>query len=505
MSEALRERVLAAVENWSTSKKRARRLAEIREMVDAAIAPDAAFELTEQVAVKVLGLSAQELLQEELQLHADRADRLDADGKPPREWACPRCGGVTATFARRRTRTIESSVGELKFKRSVYDCCGRSTRGKPGKGHVFSPADAAIGIREGQNLSPWQERLTSEFGAELPFARARMLLAKTVEVACATSTVHEVTIEAGRVAEEEMLARSKQIRECPPDVQLLPDPMTRDDIAIIQIDGAMCPVHPDAARDDDGAADGADDPADGDSLSRKPPGRPDTRHREVKSVAIYKQRDHIVKPPTRSGKPGRGHVRRCFTRSRICHWLAFAWLLYTLALQLGVRRAKQVVILGDGAEWIGWIATKFFAGATRILDFWHAMEHIARAGHAALGVGTPEFKSWYRRQRTRLRAGKAHDVIAAVRALAGKGASAGLREIVREEVGYLSKRVAQMDYPRFESQGLPIGSGLIEGHNRHIVKNRLDAGGMRWHPEHANRLLSLITERRNDQSAARAA
>lgn len=313
--------------------------------------------------------------------------------------------------------------------------------------------------------------------------------------------MHEATIEAGRIAESVMLARAKQIRQCPPDAPLLPDPMTPDDIAIIQIDGAMCPVHPDAARDDDD--DDGGDPAG--RAARKPPGRPDTRHREVKSAAIYKLRDCIVKEPTRSGKPGRGHVRRCFTRSRIGPWLSFAWLVYTLALQLGVRRAKLVVILGDGAEWIGWIATKFFAGAIRILDFWHAAEHLARAGHAAFGVGTPAFRKWYRRQRSALRAGKAREVIAAIRALAGKNASAELRKVIRAEVGYLSKRVAQMDYPRFESLGLPIGSGLIEGHNRHVVKNRLDAGGMRWHPEHANRLLSLITERRNDEAAALAA
>jgi len=494
LCEALRKQVIATFEGWKVGKKRQRRIEEMRQLVEAACAPGSGFGVVEQVAVKLLGLSAQALLEEELQLRADRADRRGPDGRLPRSVACPVCGrDVVATFSRRRSRTIESSVGELRFARAVYSCCGR------GKGHTVMPADAAIGIRPGTRLSPWLEELTTAFGAELPFQRAQKMLAKTVETPCATSTVHEATIDAGAGAETRMLALSQQIRRCPPDAPMLPDPAGPDDTLVIQPDGASCPTIGEGdgtGEDDEGA-----DPVTRDAR-RKPDGRPGTRHREVKSAVLYKLRDHVVKEPARSGGPGRGRIRRCFVCSRIGYWMEFAWLLYTLALQLGARKAKRVVILGDGADWIGWIATQFFTGAIRILDFWHAMEHIARAGRAAFGTGSPELAAWLRVQRKALRAGKAVEVVAAIRKLATGRCSPALDETIRQEVTYLRKRLDQMAYPRFEALGLPIASGAIEGFNRHVVKNRFDAGGMRWHPESANRLLALIAERRNAEAAA---
>ena len=39
--------------------------------------------------------------------------------------------------------------------------------------------------------------------------------------------------------------------------------------------------------------------------------------------------------------------------------------------------------------------------------------------------------------------------------------------------------------------GYPIGSGVIEGACRHLVKDRLERSGMRWHPDGAQAMLDL--------------
>ena len=40
------------------------------------------------------------------------------------------------------------------------------------------------------------------------------------------------------------------------------------------------------------------------------------------------------------------------------------------------------------------------------------------------------------------------------------------REAVREQRGYLSKRVALMQYPAYQQAGWPIGSGMVESANK---------------------------------------
>ncbi len=79
--ETLRTRIEQALEQWLAGNPGRRRAHEKQELVDAAVATAAAFEIVEQCTQKMLGLSGQPLAQAELQAHADRADRLDDDGR----------------------------------------------------------------------------------------------------------------------------------------------------------------------------------------------------------------------------------------------------------------------------------------------------------------------------------------------------------------------------------------------------------------------------------------
>jgi hypothetical protein len=45
----------------------------------------------------------------------------------------------------------------------------------------------------------------------------------------------------------------------------------------------------------------------------------------------------------------------------------------------GVWEAKEILFLGDGANWIKRICSEDFPGAVYLLDFWHLAEHIKRA------------------------------------------------------------------------------------------------------------------------------
>jgi hypothetical protein len=56
---------------------------------------------------------------------------------------------------------------------------------------------------------------------------------------------------------------------------------------------------------------------------------------------------------------------------------------------------------------------------------------------------------------------------------------------------YLEKRETQMDYPSFQEQGWPIGSGMVESGNKLVVEARLKGAGMHWKRANVNPLLGL--------------
>ena len=62
---------------------------------------------------------------------------------------------------------------------------------------------------------------------------------------------------------------------------------------------------------------------------------------------------------------------------------------------------------------------------------------------------------------------------------------------MREVIGYFDRNRGRMRYDEYLAAGYPIGSGVIEGACRHLVKDRLERAGMRWHPDGAQAMLDL--------------
>jgi len=56
---------------------------------------------------------------------------------------------------------------------------------------------------------------------------------------------------------------------------------------------------------------------------------------------------------------------------------------------------------------------------------------------------------------------------------------------VRAAWRYLSNRINQLDYQKAIRLGLPIGTGLIESANGHVIQDRLKGRGMAWLLENA--------------------
>jgi hypothetical protein len=169
----------------------------------------------------------------------------------------------------------------------------------------------------------------------------------------------------------------------------------------------------------------------------------------------------------------------------------------------GTEQAGLVVGVMDGAPWLQGFLDHHRPDAVRVLDFPHAVEHLATAAQATFGAGTPEATAWL--------AARAHDlkhtgpaaVLAALRHLpvaqARDPTAAGAARDAT--LGYLEARTAQLDYPRFRAAGYPIGGGAVESANKLVVEARLKGSGMHWAPRHVNPMLALRTVACNDRWA----
>jgi hypothetical protein len=73
------------------------------------------------------------------------------------------------------------------------------------------------------------------------------------------------------------------------------------------------------------------------------------------------------------------------------------------------------------------------------------------------------------------------------------------RHAVRRTVGYYRRNRPYMHYDEYLAQGWPIGTGVIEGACRHLMKDRMEQSGMRWTKAGAQAVLDLRAVRLNEQ------
>ena len=162
------------------------------------------------------------------------------------------------------------------------------------------------------------------------------------------------------------------------------------------------------------------------------------------------------------------------------------------------RTFREVVLVCDGKPslWKDLQSMPTYDSATKILDFYHAVEHLSRAAEALFGKSTPEARRWYERYRHRLLHDE-HGVDSTLRSLRyyAKGLRAGSdrAKSVRRVIRHFGANRDRMRYATFRKRGLPIGSGPVEAACKTVVGNRLKRSGMRWSHDGGQNVLNLRT------------
>jgi hypothetical protein len=156
----------------------------------------------------------------------------------------------------------------------------------------------------------------------------------------------------------------------------------------------------------------------------------------------------------------------------------------------GVENAKAVAAVMDGAEWLQSFTDYHCPKAVRILDFAHAAEHIHQIGEFLHGEHSAESKVWLEKHLHELKHEGPKKMLLEFQKLQRKHPQ---EQVVNGNLAYLKKREGQIQYPTFQSQGWPIGSGIVESANKLVVEARLKGSGMHWHENHVNPMLALRT------------
>jgi hypothetical protein len=162
----------------------------------------------------------------------------------------------------------------------------------------------------------------------------------------------------------------------------------------------------------------------------------------------------------------------------------------------GDASGKLVQMVTDGDDDLHRLVQHLFPMAEHTVDYFHVCEYLWKAGGSFYKEGSEEQQKWVARQKGRLFADQAQDILCELRQqlevipLRGPG-NKGRRERLSTTIRYLDKRLPNIRYGSLRRRDLEIGSGAVEGAVKHVIGRRCDHGGMRWIKERAECVLQL--------------
>lgn len=168
----------------------------------------------------------------------------------------------------------------------------------------------------------------------------------------------------------------------------------------------------------------------------------------------------------------------------------FGRKLCTEAHQRHWSKAKETVVLGDGATWIWNLTNEHFYKSYQLVDWFHAAEHLSNATKVLFGEDTPTAKRLYNQWETKLYLGRIDDLVKSMKSHIKKYPRKA--EAVLKEASYFQKNSKRMNYQEMRNEGYPIGSGMVESAGKQY-KARFCGAGMHWSRDGAENLLPIRT------------
>jgi hypothetical protein len=171
--------------------------------------------------------------------------------------------------------------------------------------------------------------------------------------------------------------------------------------------------------------------------------------------------------------------------------VVFDWLANEVQ-QRDPHEQRTVVAIMDGETKLRDLQEVKISRAIGILDIWHVTEYLWKLAYCFHAEGSKMANVFVETYLQKLLDGNVNRVIGGIRQMATKrDLSKPKREKVEQYLNYFAERAEYMKYDEYLAAGYPIGSGVVEGACRHLVKDRMELTGMRWRIAGAQAILNL--------------
>jgi hypothetical protein len=356
-----------------------------------------------------------------------------------------RCAcGHTMRSEGRRTKTLRSTLGAVSVRRRLYAC--------PRCGATRFPADEALDVRA-TSFSPAVRRLMVRAGSKTPFAEAADDLHTYAHVDVTAKDVERVAEATGRQIDGWMQQVASAARLLDGQGRRPPEAPETLPILYTSFDGTGAPMRRSELLSTRGKTAGMS-----------------ARTREVKLGCVFTQT-----ALDKDGRPVRDDGSTSYVGA-LENSTEFGYRILGEAVRRGLRQARRVVVLIDGAAYNKTIAAEHFPMALVIIDLFHAREHLTALLDGLLPTAqrAAVLAPW----RDLLDAGQIDDLLAAVRARLPR--SGPRRKATLKAMHYFEHNAPHMRYADFRAQGLFIGSGVVEAGCRTVIGARFKRSGMFW-------------------------
>ena len=353
-----------------------------------------------------------------------------------------------AEFKEYRDKKLLTVLGEVLVKRAYY----HDKKSKAG----YCPKDRDLDIA-GTSFSPGLRRIMGRVGAYRPFGLGHDDIKEMAGISVSSKEIERISCQLGKDVD------AFYEKEALPDNVI---PFHSPATMYICMDGTGVPVIKSETNGRKGKCE--------DGIAKT---------REAKLGCVFTQTS-----VDKDGYPVRDEASTSYVGS-IETSEEFGTRIYNEAGKRGIDRAGTTCVIGDGAPWIWNLADVHFYGAIQIVDIFHAREHCWEIGKQVFGTDKEKMRCWVKARIKELDQGKIEELTTALKGVSPTTEAVG--DFVKREIDYFDKNKERMRYKEFRSQGLFIGSGVVEAGCRSVIGQRLKQSGMHWTVSHANNIIAL--------------
>jgi Uncharacterised protein family (UPF0236). len=376
-----------------------------------------------------------------------KLERMDKELSDSSSSNLCKCTQGAVVHREKRGRQILTTYGKVEIRRTMSRCvrCGQ-------RRFVL---DEFIGLERYKRVSPMLRELALLCGASWSYQKASVVLSELLGVEDVITAKQIEKLSRGETQEvmEKEEIEHEQIMD---SVMLDYREIVPERIYYVDVDGGMV-----NSRDDNNKQ---------------------SQRMEGKVVAIWGKKISV--------KSRKEIVDKFYSGTFNSYKQLVEGVNDQLWSRCGSRRQEvEIVLRGDGANWIRQMRKDYFHRALYILDWYHLAKKITeRLEQAAQDDGQREGID--KELKDLVYEGKVQEAVVKLEELKAKVRVEG-QEAIEKLIGYIKRNKEGMWYKEARERGIVIGTGTAEKAVDLVICRRFKQRGMRWTRDGANALVKI--------------